>query len=160
MAPGLGPYGCHTTAERVADRPSFQIVARIILSNMMSWHGRAVLGRFGDKPLAGVGNALLASMRSERTLCLLQLAKDRNQFVQLGRFVANPAVTTQEMLASTARLTDLRAAGRHVLAIMSLPRPPPGGGRGHHRAAGHRPRSSRPRWRRCASSTPACWAAP
>jgi hypothetical protein len=39
--------------------------------------------------------------------------------------VANPAVTTQEMLASTARLTDQRAAGRHVLAIMSLPRPPP-----------------------------------
>ena len=78
----------------------------------------AELGRFGDKRLAGVGNALLASMRSERTLCLPQLAKDRNQFVQFGRFVANPAVTTQEMLASTARLTDERAAGRHVLAIM------------------------------------------
>ena len=39
----------------------------------------AELGRFGDKRLAGVGNALLASMRSERTLCLPQLAKDRNQ---------------------------------------------------------------------------------
>ncbi len=78
----------------------------------------AELGRFGDKRLAGVGNALVASMRRERTLCLPQLAKDRNQFVQFGRFVANPAVTTQEMLASTARLTDERAAGRHVLAIM------------------------------------------
>jgi hypothetical protein len=90
----------------------------------------AELGRFGDKRLADVGNTLLASMRSERTLCLPQLAKDRNQFVQFGRFVANPAVTTQEMLASTARLTDQRAAGRHVLAILSLPRPSPGEGRG------------------------------
>jgi hypothetical protein len=86
----------------------------------------AELGRFGDKRLADVGNALLASMRSERTLCLRQLAKDRNQFVQFGRFVANPAVTAQEMLASAARLTDQRATGRHVLAIMSLPRRRPG----------------------------------
>ena len=44
----------------------------------------AELGWFGDKRLADVGNALLASMRSERTLCLPQLAKDRNQFVQFG----------------------------------------------------------------------------
>ena len=81
----------------------------------------AELGRFGDKRLAGQGDALLASLRSERTLCLSQLAKDRNQFVQFGRCVANPAVTTQEMLASTARLTDQRAAGRHVLAIRACP---------------------------------------
>ena len=78
----------------------------------------ASLGRFGDRRLARVGSALPASMRSERTLCLPRLAKDRRQFVQFGRFVANPAVTVQEMLTSTARLTDQRAAGRHVLAIM------------------------------------------
>ena len=47
----------------------------------------AELGRFGDKRLAGVGNALLTSTRRECTLCLPQLAKDRNQFVQFGRFV-------------------------------------------------------------------------
>ena len=35
----------------------------------------AELGWFGDKRLADVGNALLASMRSERTLCLPQLAR-------------------------------------------------------------------------------------
>jgi hypothetical protein len=40
----------------------------------------AELGRFGDKRPAGVANARLASLRSERTLCLPQLAKDRNQF--------------------------------------------------------------------------------
>jgi hypothetical protein len=57
-------------------------------------------------------------MQSECTLHVPQLAKDRNQYVQFGRFVNNPAVTVQEMLASTARLTDQRAAGRHVLAIM------------------------------------------
>jgi hypothetical protein len=78
----------------------------------------ASLGRLGDKRLASVGSALLASMQRERTLHVPQLAKDRNQYVQFGRFVANPAVTIQEMLTSTARLTDQRAAGRHVLAIM------------------------------------------
>jgi DDE family transposase len=78
----------------------------------------ASLGRFGDKRLARVGSALLASMQRERTLGVPQLAKDRNQYVQFGRFVANPAVTIQEMLTSTARLTERRAAGRHVLAIM------------------------------------------
>ena len=116
------PTGASTavtpSAERVANRPTFRIDARIILSIGCPDMVEAELGRFGDKRLADVGNALLASMRSERTLCLPQLAKDRNQFVQFGRFVANPAVTTQEMLASTARLTDQRAAGRHVLAIM------------------------------------------
>ncbi len=44
--------------------------------------------------------------------------KDRNQAIQFGRFLANPAVTVHEMLAAAGRLTNQRAAGRHVLAIM------------------------------------------
>ncbi len=78
----------------------------------------AELGRFGDKRLACVGGALLASVQSKRTLCVHRLAKDRNQAVQFGRFLANPAVTTHEMLVTTGRLSNQRAAGRHVLAIM------------------------------------------
>ena len=78
----------------------------------------AELGRFGDKRLARVGGALLASMQRKRTLCVHRLAKDRNQAIQFGRFLANPAVTTDEMLVATGWLTNQRASGRHVLAIM------------------------------------------
>jgi len=78
----------------------------------------ASLGRFGDKRLACVGGALLAAMQSKRTMCVHRLASDRNQAIQFGRFLANPAVTAQEMLANAACLTNQRAAGRHVLAIM------------------------------------------
>jgi hypothetical protein len=78
----------------------------------------ASLGRFGDKRLACVGGALLAAMQSKRTMCLHRLAKDRNQTVQFGRFLANPAVTAQEMLAHAGCLTNQRAAGRDVLALM------------------------------------------
>jgi len=78
----------------------------------------AELGRFGDKRLACVGGALLASMQSKRTFCMHRLAKSRSQTVQFGRFLANPAVTTGEMLATAGRLTNQRAIGRHVLAIM------------------------------------------
>ncbi len=80
--------------------------------------GEAELGRFGDKRLARVGTALLASVRRKRTLCVHRLARDRNQAIQFGRFLANPAVTMHEMLVTTGRLTNRRAAGRHVLAIM------------------------------------------
>lgn len=79
---------------------------------------KSELGRFGDRRLACVGGALLAAMQRKRTFCLHRLAKDRNQTIQFGRFLANPAVTAREMLATTARLTNRRAAGRHVLAIM------------------------------------------
>jgi hypothetical protein len=75
------------------------------------------LGRFGDARLACVGGALLAAMQRQRTLCVHRLAKDRNQAIQFGRFLANPKVTTREMLATAGRQTGARAAGRHVLAI-------------------------------------------
>jgi hypothetical protein len=78
----------------------------------------ASLGRFGDKRLESVGGALLAVMQGKRTLCVHRLAKDRNQTIQFGRFLANPAVTAQEMLANAGRLASQRAGGRHVLAIM------------------------------------------
>jgi Transposase DDE domain len=76
------------------------------------------LGRFGDKRLACVGGALLASMRRKRTLCLHRLAENRNQSIQFGGFLANPAVTAHEMLPTAGRQTSQRAAGRRVLAIM------------------------------------------
>lgn len=77
----------------------------------------AGLGEFGDKRLADVGVALLAAMQQRRTLCLHRLARDRNQALQFGRFLANPKVTTQEMLASAGQQTAQRVSSRHVLAI-------------------------------------------
>jgi Transposase DDE domain len=77
----------------------------------------ADLGRFGDKRLACVGGALLDAMQCQRTMCVHRLAKDRNQAIQFGRFLANPAVTAQEMLTTAGRQTGQRVAGRHVLAI-------------------------------------------
>lgn len=78
----------------------------------------AELGRFGDARLARVGGSLLASMRRQRTLCVHRLARDRNQAIQFNRFLANPSVTAHEMLVTAGRLTQQRAEGRHVLAIM------------------------------------------
>jgi hypothetical protein len=77
----------------------------------------AGLGRFGDKRLACVGGALLDAMQRQRTLCVHRLAKDRNQAIQFGRFLDNPAVTTHEMLIAASEWTGQRAAGRHILAI-------------------------------------------
>ena len=75
------------------------------------------LGGFGDARLRKVGAALLAAMQQTPTMCLHRLAKDRNQAVQFGRFLANDAVSADEMLVQAGRLTGQRAAGRHVLAI-------------------------------------------
>lgn len=78
----------------------------------------ATLGRFGDKRLAEVGAALLNAVESKRTLCLHRLAAGRNQTLQFNNFLSNSAVSSQEMLVTAGRLTNQRAAGRHVLAIM------------------------------------------
>src|SRR5665213_2096072 len=77
----------------------------------------ASLGRFGDKRLSHVGETLLEAKDRRRTLCVHRLAKDRNQAIQFGRFLANPSVTTPEMLTTVGRQTGQRVAGRHVLAI-------------------------------------------
>jgi hypothetical protein len=75
------------------------------------------LGSFNDARLERVGAALLTAMERRRTLCVHRLAKDRNQAIQFGRFLDNPAVSTHEMLVHAARQTSGAASGRHVLAI-------------------------------------------
>lgn len=77
----------------------------------------AGLGRFGDRRLECVGEELLAAVQRQQSLCVHRLARDRNQALRFGRFLANPAVTTQEMLATAGRQTGARVAGRHVLAL-------------------------------------------
>jgi hypothetical protein len=76
------------------------------------------LGRFGDKRRAGLGAVLLSAVQSKRTLCIHRLAEDRNQALRFNNFLANPAVSTHEMLVTAGQKTNRRAAGRHVLGIM------------------------------------------
>lgn len=76
------------------------------------------LGGFGDKRRAALGAELLSAVQSKRTLCIHRLAEDRNQTIRFNNFLANPAVSTHEMLVTAGRKTNRRAAGRQVLAIM------------------------------------------
>lgn len=75
------------------------------------------LGRFGNRRLAAVGEALLAAMQRQRTMCLQALADARSQARQFQRFLDNEAVSMHEMLVHAGQQTARRAAGRHVLAI-------------------------------------------
>jgi hypothetical protein len=75
------------------------------------------LGKFGDRRLAAVGDALLAAMQTQQTMCLSALAEDRVETRRFNDFLDNEAVSRHEMLVHAGRLTGQRAAGRHVLAV-------------------------------------------
>ncbi len=75
------------------------------------------LGSFGDARREQVGSALVASMQHNRTMCLHRLAKDRSQARQFGAFLANPWVSTAEMVTYAGLQTGRRVAGRHILTI-------------------------------------------
>jgi hypothetical protein len=75
------------------------------------------LGSFGDARRERVGTALVASMQHNRTMCLHRLAKDRRQARQFGTFLANPCVSTAEMVIYAGQQTGRRVAGRHILSI-------------------------------------------
>ena len=77
-----------------------------------------VLGGFGHKKRAELGAILLDAVQRKRTLCLHRLAEDRNQAVRFGNFLANPAVSSHEMLVTAGRQANQRASGRHILAVM------------------------------------------
>jgi hypothetical protein len=76
------------------------------------------LGSFGGKRRTALRAKLLSAVQSKRTLCAHRLAEDRNQTIRFNNFLANPAVSTHEMVVTAGRKTNRRAAGRHVLAVM------------------------------------------
>ena len=76
------------------------------------------LGWFGDIRRADLGAVLLDAVQNKQTLCIHRLAEGRNQTIQFSNFLANRAVSTQEMLVTAGRQTNQRATGRHALAIM------------------------------------------
>ena len=75
------------------------------------------LGHFGDRRLAATGDALLAAMQKQQTMCLNELAGDSKEARRFNEFLDNEAVTRHEILGHAANTTAARAAGRHVLAI-------------------------------------------
>jgi hypothetical protein len=52
---------------------------------------------------------------------LRRLGGDRAGELRAGRFFASAKVTTEKILQDWSRLTGAMSAGRHVLAIQSLP---------------------------------------
>jgi len=79
---------------------------------------QVTLGGFGHKKRAELGAILLDAVQTKRTLCLHRLAEDRNQAIRFSSFLANPAVSSHEMLVTAGRQTNERATGRHILAVM------------------------------------------
>lgn len=60
---------------------------------------------------------LLQRMVAHGSICLRRLSGSRAGQVRFGRFLANPAVTLERLLAGWAEPTRAAATGRHVLAI-------------------------------------------
>ena len=56
-------------------------------------------------------------MQQTPSMCLHALAEDRSEAKRFERFLANGAVSADEMVVHAGQLTGQRAAGRHVLAI-------------------------------------------
>jgi len=56
-------------------------------------------------------------MVSRQTVCLRRLGGSRGGELRAGRFLANPRVTAEQIVAGWSQLTGPACAGRHVLAI-------------------------------------------
>jgi hypothetical protein len=73
------------------------------------------------------GAALLERMVHAGSVCLRRLADGKRPYeVRFNRFLANRKVTVERLLAGWGEPTAAAAAGRHILAIQSLPRRRPG----------------------------------
>ena len=77
----------------------------------------AGLGYFGDVRRGRCGEFVARRMTERQTVCIRHLADDRAEQLRLRRFLANEAVTVEEMVAHRAMFVAAAAKGRHVLAI-------------------------------------------
>jgi DDE family transposase len=75
------------------------------------------LGYFGDVRRERCGEFLAQRMAERQTVCVRNLADDRAEQLRLRRFLANEAVTVEEMVSHRAMFVAAAAKGRHVLAI-------------------------------------------
>ena len=63
------------------------------------------------------GGEFLERVVMRKTLCLRRLGERRGTQLGAGRFLANPKVTAEQIVASWPQRTAAACAGRHVLAI-------------------------------------------
>jgi hypothetical protein len=75
------------------------------------------IGYFGDARLEKVGKLLVDRVARRQAVSIRKLGDDRAQHARFLRFLHNPAVTVDEMIAHRASLAGRAAIGRHVLAI-------------------------------------------
>ena len=75
------------------------------------------IGYFGDVRLARGGELIVRRVSERQVVCLRKLADDRAEQIKFRRFLANEAVTVEEMISHRAEFVAAAAAGRHVLAI-------------------------------------------
>jgi DDE family transposase len=75
------------------------------------------LGYFDDARRERCGKFLAQRMAERQTVCIRNLADDRAEQLRLRRFLANEAVTVEEMVSHRAMFVAVAAKGRHVLAI-------------------------------------------
>jgi hypothetical protein len=84
------------------------------------------LGTFGDLRLDKGGGAILEQMVARKTVCFRRLGGNRAGEERAGRFFASKKVTAPKIVEGWSDRTGAACAGRHVLAIDSLPRRRPG----------------------------------
>jgi Transposase DDE domain len=77
----------------------------------------AGLGYFGDARRRRCGEFVARRMTERQTVCVRNLADDRAGQLRVRRFLANEAVTVEEMVSYRAMFVAAAAKGRHVLAI-------------------------------------------
>jgi hypothetical protein len=70
------------------------------------------LGSFGDERLRRGGAAFLSALVERQTACVRKLGGSWAGEVRFGRFLRNPSVTKEEMLATAGTATGARALGR------------------------------------------------
>jgi len=75
------------------------------------------IGYFGDARLERNGEFLTQRVAERQAVRLRKLADKRKEQAKFSRFLTNPAVTVEEMVAHRAMLVAGTARGRHVLAI-------------------------------------------
>ncbi len=79
-----------------------------------------MVGRFGvvrRRTAQKRGSAFLSALVEKQTSCIRKLGGSRAGEVRFGRFLRNPGVTKEEMLATAGMATGARVGGRRVLAL-------------------------------------------
>lgn len=79
--------------------------------------GKKSNSKLGDLRLEKAFTLLVAAMVVRYTSVLRQLGKDRNEEIRFGRFINNPRVTPEQLVAHHCSLWSPSFGGKHLLVI-------------------------------------------